>query len=196
MNRKMKFTLGAVAAMVLLVASLALAQGRMRGPDWKSGAGMGYCHAPDLTQDQMGKMNKLRAEFYNDTAAVRGQLAAKHAELQALMANPDATAEQLTGKQKEILQLRTQFAEKRITHDAKMRGVLTKEQLTQMAGYGFGCGRGGGYHRGMGMGPGPGPHHGMGMGPGGGPPPPMGMGPGPGEHHMMEMEPGGAPQAQ
>ena len=174
MSRKTMMTLGGVALGVLLVASLAWAQGYMGGPGWGHGMGMGYCHVQNLTPEQVTQMTKLRSEFYNETAAVRGQLAAKHAELQALLTNPDAKSEQISAKQREILQLRTQFGEKRIANQAKMRNILTKEQLTQMAETGFGCGRGGGYHHGMGMGPG--------MGPG------MGMGPGPGPHHGM---PGG-----
>ncbi len=186
MSRRTMITLGGVAASILLVASLALAQGRMGGPGWGHGPGpgmMGYWHAPNLTPEQTAQMTKLRSEFYNDTAALRGQLAAKHAELQALMTNPDAKSEQISAKQREILQLRTQFGEKRIAYEAKMRSVLTKEQLTEMAtSGGYGCGRGGGYHRGMGMGPG-----GMGMG--------HGPGPGPGYHHGLEDEPGPAPEA-
>jgi hypothetical protein len=142
---------------------------------------MGYWHAPNLTPEQVAQMTKLRSEFYNETAALRGQLAAKHAELQALMTNPDATSVQISAKEREILQLRTQFGEKRIANQAKMRNLLTKEQLTELATSG-GCGfpRGGGYHHGMGM------EHGPGMG--------TGMGPGPGFHHGMEAEPGPAPQ--
>jgi Spy/CpxP family protein refolding chaperone len=143
---------------------------------------MGYWNAPNLTPEQIAQMTKLRSEYYNDTAAVRGQLVAKHAELRALLTNPDATSAQISAKEKEILQIRTQFGEKRIAHDAKMRSVLTKEQLTEMATSGaYGCPRGGGYHRGMGMGHGPG----MGMGPG----------PGPGYHRGMDYGPGPVPEA-
>lgn len=182
MSRKTMITLGGIAASVLLVASLALAQGHMGGPGWGHGMGMGYCHVQNLTPEQVTQMTKLRSEFYNDTAAIRGQLAAKHAELQALLTNPDAKSEQISAKQREILQLRTQFGEKRIANQSKMRNLLTKEQLAQMAETGFGCGRGGGYHRGMGMGPGMGMGHGMGPG--------MGRGPGPGSHHGMPGGPG------
>ena len=177
MSRKTMMIIG-VAASVLLLASLALAQGHMGGPGWGHGRGMAYWHAPNLTPEQMAQMNKFRNEFYNDSAAVRGQLAAKDAELRALTGNPDATSEQIAAKQKEILQIRTQFGEKRIAYEAKLRSVLTKDQLTQMAtSPEYGCERGGRYHHGMGMG------GGMGMGPG------MGMGSGPGYHHGM---PGGS----
>jgi zinc resistance-associated protein len=145
---------------------------------------MAYWHAPNLTPEQMAQMNKFRNEFYNDSAAVRGQLAAKDAELRALMGNPDATSEQIAAKQKEILQIKTQFGEKRIGYEAKLRSVLTKEQLTQMAtSPQYGCERGGLYHHGMG--------HGMDMGPGMGRG--MGMGPGPGYHRGMPGGPGSGP---
>jgi Spy/CpxP family protein refolding chaperone len=179
MSRKTMMTLGGIAASVLLVASLALAQGYMGGPGWGHGKGMGYWNVQNLTPEQVTQMTKLRSEFYNETAAIRGQLAAKHAELQALLTNPDSKSEQIAAKEREILQLRTQFAERRIANQAKMRNILTKEQLAQMAEAGFGCGRGGWYHHGegigpgMGMGPGPGYHHGMPGGPGTGPNPPQ-----------------------
>jgi zinc resistance-associated protein len=179
MSRKTMMLVGLVAG-VLLVASLALAQGYMGGPDWGHGRGMAYWHAPNLTPEQMAQMNKFRNDYYNDSAAVRGQLAAKHAELRALTGNPDATPAQIAAKQKEILQIRTQFGEKRIAYEAKLRSVLTKDQLTQMAtSPAYGCGPGGRYHHGMGvgpgwgMGPGPGYHPGMPGGPDTGPNPPQ-----------------------
>jgi Spy/CpxP family protein refolding chaperone len=183
MSGRTMLTLGGVAAATFLLASLALAQEwRMGGPGWERGSGpglMGYWHVPNLTPDQVARMNKFRSEYYNDTAAVRGQILAKHAELKALMTNPNATSEQISAKQREILQLRTQFGEKRIAYEAKLRSVLTKEQLTQMAtSDGYGWGRGRGYRRGMGMGPG-GMGAGPGVGPGPGYPPGPGFGPGP-----------------
>jgi Spy/CpxP family protein refolding chaperone len=173
MSRKTMITLGGIAAAVLMLGSLALAQGYMGGPGWGHGKGMGYWHVQNLTPQQVTQMTKLRSEFYNETAAIRGQLAAKHAELQALLTNPDTKSEQIAAKEREILQLRTQFAEKRIANQAKMRNILTKEQLAEMAESGFGCGRGGWYHHGEGMGPG------------------RGFGPGPGYHHGMPGGPAG-----
>jgi zinc resistance-associated protein len=181
MSRKTMISLGGIAAGVLLVASLALAQGYMGGHGWEHGMGMGYWHVQNLTPEQVTQMTKLRSDFYNETAAIRGQLAAKRAELQALLTNPDAKSEQISAKETEILQLRTQFGEKRIANQAKMRNILTKEQLAQLAETGFGRGRGGWYHRGMGPGAGPA----SGMGPG------KGMGPGPGYQYGMPGGPGG-----
>jgi zinc resistance-associated protein len=172
MSRKTMITLGGVAASVLLVASLALAHGYRGAGGWGHGPGMmPYWNAPNLTPEQTAQMNKLRSEYYNDTAAVRGQLVTKHAELRALLTNPDATSAQISAKEKELLQLATQFGEKRIAYEAKVRNVLTKEQLTQLAtNGGCGWGRGWGHRpelgREHGMEPGSRYPHGMGYGPG------------------------------
>ena len=169
MKHRKLTTVGLILVGLVLVSSLALAQGPMSGSGWGHGrgpgAGSGYCYAPDLTEEQITQLNKLRSDFYNDTAALRGQMATKRAELRALMINPEATPDEIGAKQKEILHLRTQFAEKRITHQAKMRGVLNKEQLRQLGGWGRGPGFGHGWRHHHGYGPG----KGMGNDPEGGP---------------------------
>jgi Spy/CpxP family protein refolding chaperone len=180
MSLRTMITLGGIAASILLIASLAPAQGHMAALGWGPGEGMAYWNAPNLTPEQIAQMNKFRSEYYNDTATVRGQLVAKHAELRALLTNPDATSAQISAKEREILQISTQFGEKRIAYEAKLRSVLTKEQLAQMAtNAGYGWGRGGRYR--YGMEPAPWYHHRPGNRPG--------MGPGPGD------EPGPAPAA-
>jgi Spy/CpxP family protein refolding chaperone len=156
---------------LLLTASMALAGGpggESMGPGHPYGSrGLGY-YIPDLSQEQIAQMTKLRSQFYNDTAGLRGEMVTKRIELRALLANPEATPEQIAAKEKEILQLRTQFAEKRIALQAKMRGLLTKEQLDRMAAWAPGAGFGFGWRHHHDYSPGMrgyyGPGRGMGQG--------------------------------
>lgn len=155
--RHKKMTVVAVASAVLLfVASLALAHGPGRG-GWRGGGmGMGfgqqYLSALDFTQEQRSEMNGLRSQFLNETAELRGKLMVKKIELRALIFNPEAKSEEIIAKKREILKIRTEFAEKRIAHQARMRAVLTKEQLSQIGDLGFSRGYGRGWKHGRGMG--------------------------------------------
>ncbi len=159
-----KMTVAAVVStIVLFVASLAMAHGPGRG-GWRGGGmGMGfgqqYLSALDLTQEQRSEMNRLRSQFLNETAELRGKLMVKKIELRALISNPEAKSEEIIAKKREILKIRTEFAEKRIAHQARMRTVLTKEQLGQIGDWGFGRGYGRGWKHGRGWGQG----HGMGQ---------------------------------
>ncbi len=158
-----KLTTGAVAiAGLLFISSLALAHWPGKGERWGggmgSGLGMHYFSALDLTKEQRSEFNRLRFEFLNETAEFRGKVVASRTELRALIANPEAKTEEISAKKREILKIRTELAEKHIDHQAKMRAVLTKEQLSQMGnrspgrGYGHGRMQGRGWGRGMGMG--------------------------------------------
>jgi Spy/CpxP family protein refolding chaperone len=156
---------GVIVLTLMLAASLTLAQApsRMgRGDGDRDGPGGPCYNVPNLTQEQVAEMTKLRTQFYNDTAALRGQMVTRRIELRALLTNPEATPDQIAAKQRELLQLRTQLGEKRIANQAKMRGLFTKEQLSQMGkwGPGTGFGRGWMHPRGHGQGM-------MGYGPGG-----------------------------
>jgi Spy/CpxP family protein refolding chaperone len=156
-----------VIGLVLMAITAQADRAGMKGDRWEDaerGPGMHYYYAPDLTEEQRAQMIKLRSDFLNDTAAIRGQMVTKKTQLKALRANPDSTPEEIAAKQMEILKTKTEFSEKRIAHQAKMRGVLTKEQLKQMSDKGYGWGQRRGKHQrwgcdggpGQGAGPGPG----------------------------------------
>jgi zinc resistance-associated protein len=168
-----------IIAAVLITCSLFLATAVLAQKGWKGGdrwydaqpgPGMPYFHVPDLTDEQKAKMTDLRTQFLNDTAPLRGRLVTKRTELRAIQGNPESSPDEIATKQREALKIRTELAEKRIAHQAKMRGVLTKEQLKKMSEWGYGRGHGWGrghkrgHHRGYGRGGGSG--SGMGPGPG------------------------------
>jgi len=117
------------------VAATAWAGGwGMRGGGY--GAGCGYYQ--NLTPEQQAQVDKARAQFLQETLALRQKIASKNAELRTLTAQPTADQSRIKALSDEMVDLRTQLAKK------------GNEYAMQMpAGTGMGQGRG------MGMGGGP-----------------------------------------
>jgi zinc resistance-associated protein len=115
-----------------------------------------------LTDEQRAQLDKLHQKFFDDTAAVRSQMAAKHSELSILMNTSNPDLEKAKVLQKEINDLRGKMGQERIKLFAEERKINPDAR--------FGMGRGGmkgggpcgggmgmGYGRGMGRGFGGGP---------------------------------------
>jgi Spy/CpxP family protein refolding chaperone len=83
---------------------------------------------PNLTDEQMQKIEALRIEFLNETNSLKSDLKIKEAELHKLQIadNPDMTA--ISKKIDEIGSLRTQIQKKKAENHQKVRALLTKEQ--------------------------------------------------------------------
>ena len=115
-----------------------------------------------LTDEQRTQLDKLHQKFFDETAAMRSQMAAKHSELMILMNTSNPDLEKAKALQKEITDLRGKMGQERIKLFAEER------KINPDARFGMGWGRGGmkgGGPSGGGMGCG----RGMGRGPGGGP---------------------------
>ena len=117
-----------------------------------------------LTDEQRTQLDKLHQKFFDETAALRSQMAAKHSELMILMNTSNPDLEKAKALQKEISDLRGKMGQERIKQFAEER------KINPDARFGMGWGRGGmkgggpcgggmgmGYGRGMGRGPGGGP---------------------------------------
>jgi len=113
-----------------------------------------------LTDEQRTQLDKLHQKFFDETAAVRSQLAAKHSELNILMNTSNPDLEKAKALQKEISDLKGKMGQERIKLFAEER------KINPDARFGMGWGRGGmkggggmgmGYGRGMGRGMGAGP---------------------------------------
>jgi len=111
-----------------------------------------------LTDEQRAQLDKLHQKFFDETAAVRSQMAAKHSELSILMNTSNPDFEKAKALQKEINDLRGKMGQERIKLFAEER------KINPDARFGMGWGRGGmkggggmGYGRGMGRGFGGGP---------------------------------------
>ncbi len=117
-----------------------------------------------LTDEQRTQLDKLHQKFFDETAALRSQMAAKHSELNILMNTSNPDFEKAKTLQKEINDLRSKMDQERIKLFAEER------KINPDARFGRGWGRGGmkgggpygagmslGYGRGMGRGTGAGP---------------------------------------
>ena len=144
-------------AMMALLASTALA-----GP-YGPGRGQGP-NAPQLTQEQIAKIEQDRAAFMDATLGLRKQIAEKQVEMRTLMAQPKVDKAKFSTLANELIDLRAQMAKERI----KYMG----DDVNQLRGYGAGLcgGRGsfGGRGTGMGSSGRGGRMGGFGGGPGGG----------------------------
>ncbi len=151
--------LGLVGVLVL-TASAAFAW----GPGWGRGFGPGYgpgLTGIDLSQDQIGKIQKIQSDRYAEMSKVRSEMFAKLAELQALFREPTLDQTKIAAKGKEIEALQAQMQEKALAARTAVAEVLTPEQRAQIPAFGPGMG----YGRGMGMGPRMGYGPAMGFGP-------------------------------
>jgi Spy/CpxP family protein refolding chaperone len=104
-----------------------------------------YRNGPDLTQEQMEKMNKLELELEKELSSLFSKLRNNYMKLDELelQRNPDYTR---TNKIWEtIYKLEEEIEKKEISHETKIRGLLTKDQMAVLDsyyGYGMGAGRG------------------------------------------------------
>ena len=165
--KKTIVAIGLVGAMALSAATAFAwgpggGRGMGRGYGYGPGQGPGYgpaVAAPNLSADQVAKLQKIQADRYAEAAKLRNDMLAKRLELQALFRAPVLDQAKIAAKQKEITALQAQLQEKGLPTRTAVAEVLTPEQRAQMPAFGPGVGPG--YGRGMGFSPG----RGMGFGP-------------------------------
>ena len=134
----------ALAMAVILCGSLALAGPR----GWGQGMGPGYgrsAYGPsnlNLTEEQSGKLQTLRENYLKEITPLQNQMISLRSEMRLLwnVASPDR--EKITAKQKEISELQRQLDEKAVQYRLDCNAMLTPEQLSKMAAFGPGMGRG------------------------------------------------------
>jgi hypothetical protein len=133
------------------------------------GPGAGYCQrggyggpgfGGNLTDEEIGVLQKERNAFFESTQDLREKLYQKNLELRAEVAKQNPDAKKAAELQKEISDLDSALDQKRLDHQLKM-----KKDYPQIYGKGFG----GGFGPRGGMGPGHGRGPGWGGCPGGGP---------------------------
>jgi Spy/CpxP family protein refolding chaperone len=118
-------------------------------PGWHHGGYGNPGFQSDLSDEQITKLNKERQAFFDETSNLRENLYQKELELRAELAKKDPDAEKAVSLQKEISELESQLAQKRVEHRIRMQ----KENPQLFSGKGYGYGYGGrGKGRGMGSG--------------------------------------------
>jgi Spy/CpxP family protein refolding chaperone len=105
---------------------------------------------PDMTPEQMEKMDVLRTALTKEMLPLRTDLQVKEIELEALWRADEPDAKKIIAKVKEIGDIREKMEIVRINHQFDMRKLMTPEQRKAMKGMGMGRGMmGKGMGRGM-----------------------------------------------
>jgi len=117
-------------------------QGMMQGPAM-----------PDMTPEQLEKMDALRTALVKEMLPLRTDLRVKNIELDALWRADEPDAKKIIAKVKEIGNIREKIEVARINHQFDMRKLMTPEQRKAMKKMGMRPGMmGRGMGRGMGLG--------------------------------------------
>ncbi len=108
---------------------------------------------PDMTPEQMEKMDALRTALVKEVLPLRADLKVKEIELDALWRADEPDAKKIIAKVKEIGALRQKMEITRINHRFGMRKLMTPEQRKAMKKMGMGRGLRGKKRGKMGGGP-------------------------------------------
>ena len=105
---------------------------------------------PDMTPEQLEKIDALRAAHLKEMSPLRTDLQLKEIELEALWRADEPDAKKIIAKVKEIGGVREKMEIARINHQFDMRKLMTPEQRKAMKKMGMGRGMmGKGMGRGM-----------------------------------------------
>ncbi|MFH1489863.1 MAG: periplasmic heavy metal sensor, partial [Pseudomonadota bacterium] len=114
-----------------------------------------------LTEEQRTQLDKLYQKFTDETSSLRNDLWSKRGELNTLLNSPSPDAEKAKALQKEISDLRSKMAEKRLDLELEEGKIAPDKGSARGYGKGYGPHMGGNYGPQMGYGRGM-----MGYGPG------------------------------
>ncbi|SDB89424.1 Spy/CpxP family protein refolding chaperone [Williamwhitmania taraxaci] len=122
---------------------------------------------PGLTEEQKTKINDLRTAHMKEVTPVKNVLAEKNARLNTLTSADKADMTEVNKTIDEIAKLKGDLMKMRVSHQTKVKALLTDEQKVYFnAHMGGKKGMGKGMHGRNGMGQGKGMHQGNGMGQG------------------------------
>lgn len=133
--RKKVITIAIVTLLTIGIISVALSQGRGHragrgrfGPHCGPGMAARGRPEPDLTKEQLEKLQPLRAGFEKETLSLRNELELKSLELRHLWTVDELDEEAIVAKSREVSDLQAQLQEKMIRHRLDVAKILTKEQ--------------------------------------------------------------------
>lgn len=110
--------------------------------------GFGNPDLAGLTQEQQDQLAKLRQDFIDQTAPLRIDLVAKHKEMQILWQTTAPGKDELLALNRQISDLKSQMAEKRIDFMLKAKEIAPDVDLGPGPGFGQKCGKRGSFNRG------------------------------------------------
>lgn len=118
---KRLFIILGVLVMVCTVAAPTFARGQGKGKGYSQA---GYDRRYDnLTEEQRDQLDKLRQKFYDETAPLRTKLMSKSGELKILLRTSNPNAEKARTLQKEVNDLRGNFALERLNFQIEARKI-------------------------------------------------------------------------
>jgi zinc resistance-associated protein len=126
--RKTVFILAAMA--VIGLGTYAYAEwGPGYGHHGMMDRGPGFGYWGNLSEEQLQQLDDEREAFFKETEELRRQLYQKNLELKSELANKTPDAEKASEIQKELSNLKGQFAEKRLQHMLKMKAAFPESEL-------------------------------------------------------------------
>jgi hypothetical protein len=101
----------------------------MMGPGYgygMMGPGCGYGYPGNVNREDLKKIYKAREDFFKDTQALREKIYKKRFALHTELAQKEPNADKASKLQKELSSLESEFAQKNIAFQLKMRKLLPK----------------------------------------------------------------------
>jgi Spy/CpxP family protein refolding chaperone len=94
--------------------------------------GPGFGYEGNLSEEQLQKLDDEREAFFKETEDLRRQIYQKNLELKSELANKTPDANKASEIQKELSDLKAQFAEKRLQHILKMKAAFPESEMGYM----------------------------------------------------------------
>jgi Spy/CpxP family protein refolding chaperone len=89
----------------------------------------GFGNWGNLSEEQLQKLDDEREAFFKETEDLRRQIYQKNLELKSELANKTPDANKASEIQKELSNLKAQFAEKRLQHTLKMKATFPESEM-------------------------------------------------------------------
>ena len=96
-----------------------------------------FMNIPDLTEDQISKIQKLRLEHQKEMLPIKTKLQSKQLELRTMILE-ESDQKNIETKIEDIGQIRTEMMKKRMAHRLQIRDLLTDKQKVHFDTMGFG----------------------------------------------------------
>ncbi len=123
---------------LLLLAAMVLGSFAFAQKGVGKGLGLGWIDPTvlkqqlGLTDEQVQKLTQLRTEHLTKVSQLGAELAAKRAELSALMWAPEPNQRRVQELTEQIAKLTTELVKERLNFQQEVRKILTPEQLRKL----------------------------------------------------------------
>ncbi len=136
-----------MAALLFLLFML-MSAGKALAEPWGRGMGsrleQGFFENDGLTPEQSAKMEKIRKDYWKETAPLRQELGAKKLELRLFDSSSNTESARIFSLRKDIQDLQGKIREKNLQYWFHCQDLLTPEQQDSVSSFGPGrrAGRG------------------------------------------------------